>query len=593
MYFAIPVKKKVTEPIVFSLHSAGFVCGNYSNIFINGVDYSFSKRGFNIVLFDPLSKCITYRACFDTWGSRNDVSHLVEFIKWIPIGTIVLISIKDEATKTMTTEAVSCLETLGASDFDVPYRGGYVLIGRKGAKDGTGIQKIGTQKKPVSISNISDSYFEDFQNLLNNAEFTDLEIQGIKLHRQILSCRVGESKINALIELLEEEKPIITEQLINWVYCRSLKDSADERKIEGILREIGIDYEEKSTEYQFVKDINSLYENKSSFDYSIKLSKTPYEINYEIEDEEKESEKENENENEKEKEKEKEKENGNEKENENEKEKEKGIGKEIKGGDEEIKTHKIILHTRSNLFRGLFLNTNKENSIRDLTGWDYETLIVLIKFMYTDYLDISLITSNNLETFEEMIEYYQLNTKSSLYFYLDLLPFLNSEFKQFQPKQQIILKETSFSFYAYSSGTYLNPGAHLRINGKKYNGHLRGLHILVFDPKTKYIDLNTSLDFYDGYCSEIILENIMNILPIGRIVMLATFGNCSYMFVKKISKALELIGGSKGSLSSHGSYALIGIKGALPGTMIEMASKNPEPVEIETTLDELMKKYKN
>ena len=48
--------------------SAGGNSGSYSNILINGVDYSQDKRGLNIVLYDKFMKTVLDSVCFDLYA---------------------------------------------------------------------------------------------------------------------------------------------------------------------------------------------------------------------------------------------------------------------------------------------------------------------------------------------------------------------------------------------------------------------------------------------------------------------------------------------------------------------------------------------
>ncbi|KAJ3436089.1 hypothetical protein M0812_18135 [Anaeramoeba flamelloides] len=84
---------------------------------------------------------------------------------------------------------------------------------------------------------------------------------------------------------------------------------------------------------------------------------------------------------------------------------------------EEIAVHKIILLTRSGLFREMFENTTEESkSVKDYSGKSIESIEILIKYFYTEKIeltadhDIQLVT----EELEDSIEYYQLNENSNI-----------------------------------------------------------------------------------------------------------------------------------------------------------------------------------
>ncbi|KAJ3435321.1 claret isoform a [Anaeramoeba flamelloides] len=91
---------------------------------------------------------------------------------------------------------------------------------------------------------------------------------------------------------------------------------------------------------------------------------------------------------------------------------------------EKIAVHKLVLLIRSGLFRDMFDNLNEREKkiyqIKDYTGKSKESLQILIKYFYTNKIQL---TSNEMENYNiEMIfeelrdapEYYQLNEKCNL-----------------------------------------------------------------------------------------------------------------------------------------------------------------------------------
>ena len=46
--------------------SNGYLCGNKSEIFIGGFDYSTNNRGINIVVYDKCSQQVIDSVCFDS-----------------------------------------------------------------------------------------------------------------------------------------------------------------------------------------------------------------------------------------------------------------------------------------------------------------------------------------------------------------------------------------------------------------------------------------------------------------------------------------------------------------------------------------------
>ncbi|KAJ6250081.1 hypothetical protein M0813_16343 [Anaeramoeba flamelloides] len=87
-----------------------------------------------------------------------------------------------------------------------------------------------------------------------------------------------------------------------------------------------------------------------------------------------------------------------------------------------IPIHKLILIARSRLFRDMFDNLNEKekniNQIKDYTGKSYESLQILIKYFYTNTIELP--SDNNYydtelikDELHDTIEYYQLNINSN------------------------------------------------------------------------------------------------------------------------------------------------------------------------------------
>lgn len=55
----------------YTIVSAGFECGDYSSIIIDGVEYSRNSRGLNIVVYNNESGQVVDAVCFDTYGDLS------------------------------------------------------------------------------------------------------------------------------------------------------------------------------------------------------------------------------------------------------------------------------------------------------------------------------------------------------------------------------------------------------------------------------------------------------------------------------------------------------------------------------------------
>ncbi|KAJ6250842.1 btk-binding protein-related [Anaeramoeba flamelloides] len=89
------------------------------------------------------------------------------------------------------------------------------------------------------------------------------------------------------------------------------------------------------------------------------------------------------------------------------------------GDFKEIPVHKFILLIRSGLFRGMFDYVNEKdntNKVQDYTNKSIKSLEILIKYFYTDEIELTNDDDPSLivEELEDSIEYYQLNEYSTL-----------------------------------------------------------------------------------------------------------------------------------------------------------------------------------
>ncbi|KAJ6247521.1 hypothetical protein M0813_18558 [Anaeramoeba flamelloides] len=86
---------------------------------------------------------------------------------------------------------------------------------------------------------------------------------------------------------------------------------------------------------------------------------------------------------------------------------------------EEIPVHKFILYARSGLFREMFHNVNEKNinNVQDFSGKTIESLELLIKYFYTNSIELTADDDPELvvEELSDAIEYYQLEKNSNLY----------------------------------------------------------------------------------------------------------------------------------------------------------------------------------
>lgn len=115
------------------IRSAGGADGNYADFSLNGQQVELSSgRGFSIVILtadgDVQSKHV-----YDTGFEGEGSGPLASLLNGLPDGTAVLIAAMDDASDSLTPEARSSIQMLGATKISsLSYRDSYALIGIKG-----------------------------------------------------------------------------------------------------------------------------------------------------------------------------------------------------------------------------------------------------------------------------------------------------------------------------------------------------------------------------------------------------------------------------------------------------------------------------
>ncbi|KAJ6241686.1 btk-binding protein-related [Anaeramoeba flamelloides] len=78
--------------------------------------------------------------------------------------------------------------------------------------------------------------------------------------------------------------------------------------------------------------------------------------------------------------------------------------------NEKVRVHKLVLQTRSQLFRSMFCSISEETKcVSDYTNKSVKSIQVLIKFLYTDQILPQDVDEDVVEELSEAIYYYQLN----------------------------------------------------------------------------------------------------------------------------------------------------------------------------------------
>ncbi|KAJ3436410.1 ras di-ras and rheb family members of small gtpase superfamily [Anaeramoeba flamelloides] len=198
---------------------------------------------------------------------------------------------------------------------------------------------------------------EDFQNLFERQELCDhvFQLQNdtqVGVHRLILECKLKVS-LEKIQEVLLTITPRQAKRFLSWAYC-GYTNPSNFANIQIICQKLDLNYLYFSGVNKLVHDLQELRENEKTSDFTLKI------------------------------------------------------------GETSIQTHKLILAARSDLFRGLFLSCEKStNQVNDYSRKSYVIIENLINFFYTNQIPKTLKKNSSLELLE-LIDYYQLNMKSSL-----------------------------------------------------------------------------------------------------------------------------------------------------------------------------------
>ncbi|KAJ6252334.1 btk-binding protein-related [Anaeramoeba flamelloides] len=215
---------------------------------------------------------------------------------------------------------------------------------------------------------------QDLRLLYKSKKFCDCEIGNlgnqIPVHKNIVECRTKLTIDQIQNKLFGEEKSIDKDQILSflkWIYYDEISDF---EKLEQTFDLLELTFP-PSVDNTLEKDIAQLSQDDDSKDFKILVK------NDDEEDEEEED------------------------------------------NYEEIPVHKFILLARSGLFREMFDNVNEKdnlNKVQDYSNKSIESLEILIKYFYTNSIELTADQDPKLivDELSDAVEYYQLNDQNNL-----------------------------------------------------------------------------------------------------------------------------------------------------------------------------------
>ncbi|KAJ6253708.1 ankyrin repeat-containing protein [Anaeramoeba flamelloides] len=225
-----------------------------------------------------------------------------------------------------------------------------------------------------------NSIVYDFERLMDLEEACDFELQlqnekkHFSLHKLMIKCRLGfQIDFDKFTEILSPLKYDQVKKIIKWIYTGTVSPRHHE-SVYSVINLFGVSkelFEKKTGKQGLVHDLNNLYLDQKSKDFTILLSDEGLEN---IEDEE-----------------------------------------EKKKLEEKVHSHRLILQARSGLFRELFVNVIdlSINQIHDYTNISFTALNYFMKFLYTDKIP-SDIPIEHLYELKGAQDFYKLSKHSNL-----------------------------------------------------------------------------------------------------------------------------------------------------------------------------------
>ncbi len=124
-------------PVSLLVRSAGEEAGDFGHIYLDGVDVSPNRRGYNLVAVDGRTGALVASAAFDTHADPGASAHLAAWVRAQPPGTLVAGAVRDDASAQLDADATAALRALGLSaDLRGRFRWGHAFIAQVGADAG-------------------------------------------------------------------------------------------------------------------------------------------------------------------------------------------------------------------------------------------------------------------------------------------------------------------------------------------------------------------------------------------------------------------------------------------------------------------------
>jgi hypothetical protein len=130
------------------------------------------------------------------------------------------------------------------------------------------------------------------------------------------------------------------------------------------------------------------------------------------------------------------------------------------------------------------------------------------------------------------------------------------------------------SIVARSAGSEVGDFARVFVNGVDAAQNLRGYNVVVINEKTGVIEASAAFDTFASADESARLAQFIEKIPTGRIVAVAVRDEASRYLSEEAVNALRAIGAREDLRGRwRWSHAIIGSKGAVPGSALESANE--------------------
>jgi hypothetical protein len=142
----------LAPPADLFVFSGGFTTGDRASVLVNMVEQARDLRGYNVVALEPATGQVLWSDAFDTHASEAESRRLAEALGRVRTGTVVVAAVKDEASQSLSGDAVAALRSVGAGqDLRRRYRASHLLVGVKGAPPGTALEESGDRPLDLTL----------------------------------------------------------------------------------------------------------------------------------------------------------------------------------------------------------------------------------------------------------------------------------------------------------------------------------------------------------------------------------------------------------------------------------------------------------